>query len=532
MSPSDTRKTPGVYVTEHDAFPSSIVGVETAIPAFIGYTEKAEIDGETVYNRPVKIESLADFISIFGVGFRPVYRIEEAAVDAADSGSYDFKISDPNKPAMLRYFVLTQITSRFNLYNSMRLFYANGGESCYVVSVGDYTDGGQSLSGVSIGAEKLSAGLAVIEQQRGPTMLAIPDAVLLDNDGAGAKPWESSEYQAVTRAMLEQCGRLQDRVAILDVYGSEYADNKNLTAVIRQFGINAGDQALSYGMSYFPFLETTVGTNGDFSYMNIDQPQTKLAEILTWESRNLYGADTARSTAVQAEIEKMADTRAEPAVTRLNQNLMASLPLLADILDVMVAKNRQLPPSAAMAGVYTLVDNDRGVWNAPANVSLSSVSGLSYKLNDEQQGNLNVPLDGKAVNAIREFVGRGVVVWGARTLDGNSNDWRYIQVRRTIIYVEQSIKNALAAYAFAANDRNTWAQVTAGISVFLQGLWSRGGLMGSTASEAFTVQCGLGSTMTGQEILDGYMIVQVTLQLIRPAEFIELTFKQEMQGAS
>jgi phage tail sheath protein FI len=122
------------------------------------------------------------------------------------------------------------------------------------------------------------------------------------------------------------------------------------------------------------------------------------------------------------------------------------------------------------------------------------------------------------------------VVWGARTLDANSLDWRYIQVRRTLVYIETSIKTALNQFVFAANDGKTWVAATAMVSGFLQGLWSQGGLMGDKASDAFTVQCGLGSTMTGMDILNGYMIVQVTLQMIHPAEFIELTFKQKMEG--
>jgi phage tail sheath protein FI len=105
-------------------------------------------------------------------------------------------------------------------------------------------------------------------------------------------------------------------------------------------------------------------------------------------------------------------------------------------------------------------------------------------------------------------------------------------VRRTLIYIEQSIKNALNPFVFAANDSITWVAVVSMVSNFLQGLWQQGGLMGATASEAYTVKCGLGSTMTAQDILDGYMIVQVTLQMIRPAEFIELTFKQQMQAGS
>lgn len=527
------RKTPGVYVTELNAFPPSVVGVDTAIPAFIGYTEKAEvIVGKPEFNKPIKISSMADYMSIFGVGFKPLYDIEAAPADAAEKGTYDFKIYDSKKNET-NYYVLTQTgTSQFNLYNSMRLFYANGGGTCYVVSVGDYTNGGTAPTGVSIEQGKLEAGLAAVAEQVGPTMLVVPEAILLANNGTEDKPWESAQYQSIVQKMLEQCGSLQDRVAILDVYGSQYATKENLDAIKQRFWLDVGDKALSYGMSYFPFLETTVVPISDFNYMNISKPSETLKEVLTWENINLYGEDSSRNIAVQADIDKLALPPESIDVTTLNQNLAASLPLLTNILNVIVSKNDQLPSSGAMAGVFTYTDANKGVWNAPANIALSAVSRPSYKLTAEQQGDMNLPVNGKAIDALREFPGRGTVVWGARTLDGNSNDWRYIQVRRTLIYIEQSIKNAMDPYVFAPNDGNTWVKVTSMVSAFLQGLWSRGGLMGATASEAFTVQCGLGSTMTPQNILDGYMIVQVTVQMIRPAEFIELTFKQQMQGMS
>jgi phage tail sheath protein FI len=149
-------------------------------------------------------------------------------------------------------------------------------------------------------------------------------------------------------------------------------------------------------------------------------------------------------------------------------------------------------------------------------------------MSDAEQGGFNVPTNGEAINIIRAQPSRGNVVWGARTLDGNSLDYRYIQVRRTLIYVEQSIKLALQPYVFAANDSLTWSTVIAAVSSFLTSLWQGGGLMGAKPSDAFTVSCGLGTTMTSQNVLDGYMIVAVTLQMIHPAEFIELTFTQTM----
>lgn len=183
-----------------------------------------------------------------------------------------------------------------------------------------------------------------------------------------------------------------------------------------------------------------------------------------------------------------------------------------------------------MAGVFTSVDNSRGVWKAPANVSLNSVVAPTFNVNDSIQENLNVDaVSGKSINAIRTFTGLGVLVWGARTLDGNSQDWRYVNVRRTIIMIEQSIKLAARSYVFEPNDANTWVTVKSMIENFLFNLWKRGALAGTKPEDAYQVLIGLGSTMTANDILDGYMNVTVLLALVRPAEFIVLTFQQQQQ---
>jgi phage tail sheath protein FI len=196
---------------------------------------------------------------------------------------------------------------------------------------------------------------------------------------------------------------------------------------------------------------------------------------------------------------------------------------------VIAAKLNRLPPSAAIAGLFTSVDNARGVWKAPANVSLNAVVAPSVSISHEEQEDLNVTTGGKSINAIRAFIGAGVMVWGARTLDGNSLDWRYVNVRRTMIMIEESLRLAMAAYVFEPNTANTWVTVKGMASNFLTNIWKRGGLAGASADDAFSVQVGLGSTMTADDILEGRMNVTILLALSRPAEFIELTFQQQMQ---
>lgn len=176
-----------------------------------------------------------------------------------------------------------------------------------------------------------------------------------------------------------------------------------------------------------------------------------------------------------------------------------------------------------------MVDQTRGVWKAPANVSLNYVDRPAKDIDDDEQANLNAPMTGKAINVIRMFRGEGVKVWGARTLDGNSLDWRYINVRRTVSFLEISVKNAARAYVCEPNDANTWSNMKSMIENFLRIVWKYGGLAGNSPEEAFEVHIGLGDTMTNDDILEGILRVTVLVAITHPAEFIEITFQQQMQ---
>lgn len=529
------RRTPGVYITELEAFPRSVVGVATAVPAFIGYTEKAERSGKPIFQKAVFIQSLADYEEIFGGAYEPKYNIEEVTDDAKiAAGDYDFKVVDSTDPAapVTTYYNLVQTdASKFYLYNSLRLFYANGGGPCYIVSTGSYTEGKTPKLNAFYDSGTNTGGLNVIKDVNGPTMLLVPDALIFSET-------DKTNFTTIITEMTKQSKELQDRVAVLDVYNgytTEYTPEGGGDPIntIEQFRAGVGKDNLSYGMVYFPWLNTSVIQASEIDYTNIDEASNALLITnLKTSAKELYGKDPDRLALVEAEIDKLVMPPVAPLtpeqIIENNQTVIASVPLLQDIENVIRFKLNVLPPSGAMAGVYTDVDSNRGVWKAPANVVLGSVVSPAVFITDQEQANMNVPVNGKAVNAIRDFAGEGNVVWGARTLDGNSKDYRYINVRRTLIYIEQSVKNASKGYVFEPNDANTWVAVKAMIDGFLTNVWERGGLMGDKASDAFEVNVGLGSTMTPNDVLDGYMIVQILLQMLRPAEFIELTFKQKM----
>lgn len=200
--------------------------------------------------------------------------------------------------------------------------------------------------------------------------------------------------------------------------------------------------------------------------------------------------------------------------------------ILAEIYNLPIT----LPPSSAIAGVYARVDKDRGVWKAPANVSLNYVIKPTVKITNTIQDNLNVDtVAGKSINAIRSFTGKGTLIWGSRTLAGNDNEWRYVPVRRFFNMAEESIKKATEQFVFEPNDANTWIRVRAMIENFLILQWRAGALAGAKPEQAFYVRIGLGQTMSALDILEGRMIVEIGLAVVRPAEFIILRFSHKMQ---
>ncbi|MFZ6774426.1 phage tail sheath family protein [Undibacterium sp. SXout7W] len=222
-------------------------------------------------------------------------------------------------------------------------------------------------------------------------------------------------------------------------------------------------------------------------------------------------------------------TAAVAAVQSNNQTIYALSSTFQTVIADLGVSINLLPPSGGMAGVYARTDNTFGVYQSPANTTIINAVTPAVNITDAQQAGLNVPLNGLAVNAIRTFPNYGLLVWGARTMAGNSDDWRYINVRRTMIMLEQSIKNAMQAYVFASNDSLTWVNVNTTITNFLTQQWASGALVGAKASDAFTVAVGLGTTMTSQDILAGIMNVKIGVAVVRPAEFIVLTFQQQMQ---
>lgn len=636
-------KTPGVFVEEIPKLPPSVAQVETAIPAFIGYTEKAQdIAPDDLLKKPKKIGSLVEYEQYFGTGPSP-------KVDIVN-------INDSNN------FVSATVSNTYFLYDSMRMFYANGGGDCYIVSVGYYP--------APIADTDFTGGISALEKEDEPTILLFPDAVTLAND----------KIAAVQQAALAQCSNLQDRVGVFD---TKQDDPKGTN-----FRANIGINYLSYGAAYTPWLKVSLPktikypdvksvikrsgidttlqgltsdaavqakiTDVDRAYADRDKIIAKTiilspangnlrdkfntieAEFNTPGNNNntvlkkffqyLYdvaaqidryitaaNADELSLAALKADVQAAITSNFAPVYQKvvrledeagkklvvsytpinvatvftqaqwagvvgavsppdfivgtndenrrisivnnlklhfdnivrsysnlisgaassyaktLDESLALSFPVYKSILSGVSNSMTSMPPSGSVAGVYALVDRTRGVWKAPANVSLSNVVSPDVTFTKSELDGLNVDaVAGKSVNAIRSFAGKGTLIYGARTLAGNDNEWRYISVRRFFNMVEESTKKSTEPFVFEPNDANTWVKVQGMIENFLTTLWRQGALQGAKPEHAFYVAVGLGKTMTALDILEGRMIVEIGMAVVRPAEFIVLRFSHKM----
>jgi len=465
----EKNRFPGVYVEEINVNPKTVAQVETGIPAFIGYTQIARknTDNDLILN-PIKITSFSDYEDLFGYENPP-----SIIVSVSNNTAKGFRLESFDVPD-------------FNslMYYSVKMFFDNGGGSCYIISAGTLQkkpliNPTIKLSNLKISSSALNSALKIASNIDEPALLVVPDAVSLS----------STNYQILVRQVLNQCISLEDRFAIFDLFqGNMEPDNISLELNREYFGING----LKYGAVYYPFLKTnyTYAFNSDSSNVIINYSGKQYTfGNLKLENQALYDF-------VKNQIKE--------------QTVV-------------------MPPSGAVAGIYAKNDRDRGVWKSPANIRIQNILGPLFKINTEQQNNLSIDSkEGISINPIINFAGKGTVIWGARTMAGNDNEWRYISVQRFTNMVLESVKKSTEWVMFEPNDVNTWTKVRQMIENYLTTKWREGALQGATPTQAFYVHCGLGQTMTNQDILDGKIIVEIGLAEVRPAEFIVLRFSHKV----
>jgi len=569
-------KTPGVYVEEKEKFPPSVAQVETAIPAFIGYTEVGE------QHKPTRISSMLEYETLFGKANPEAFAV--AFKDGVATATQT-KVSD------------------FKMYYALQMYFANGGGPCYIVSVGDYNDA--VTVGNSTTEGTLLYGLELLKKEDEPTLIVFPDLLGLVPTAADIAAAEAAvdvaedheniatvaKAAAISVAEAAEGGTVAEAVdaAVAKVDDYPVTDVNNLAQVAANKAAQAVADAVEIAAAA---SNATVGSvknaaqaaAGVFDAVfntatdNAEASASYALDLVEIDAADITEAYSVYNSALnQAELMKdrfvIMDVLGNEEIFR-NEVIAAGLkygaayhPKLKTVLsydfdetNVLVtgtfgiltlaglksissdfhnqakkaikSKKVILAPSSAMAGVYAKVDSTSGVWKSPANLGLNFVEAPTVKISDRQQDALNVdPTSGKSINAIRAFVGKGNLVWGARTLDGNSNEWKYISVRRFFNMVEESVKKATERFVFEPNTANTWIRVQTMIENFLNQQWQDGALAGSRPEEAYYVSVGLNKTMSAQDILEGRMNIEIGMAAVRPAEFIVLRFSHKLQEA-
>lgn len=449
--------TPGVYVEEVSTLPFSIHPLSTSKPVFIGYTEKGP-------KKLTQIFSLIDFERVFG----------------GPKSDLPCFVVDGNLVTTLNNELISE-SPRFHLYYSLQLYFSNGGGPCYILPAGRFRKPYKS--------QKFKKAVRRLENQKGPSII-----VMTDLQGFN----DPHEYYSIYEEALDVCQKTGNCFTIIDTKLSTSNPNDHQTN-IWELRSHLGGPNVRFGAAYYPplvthlkhkYSEDQVSVIHNGQKMVLRYSDQTILDDPEKEAESFYHNDGDRKSNYHAIV-----------------NQIDSVKLV-------------LPPSGAVAGVYSYIDMNRGVWKAPAGVELNDTDRPLLNISSFEQELMNVSSDGKSVNAIRKFSGRGTQIWGTRTLAGNDNEWRYISVQRLCSMIVASVDSAAQRFVFEPNDANTWRSAEAMVENFLFNLWREGAFQGSKPEHAFFVKVGLGKTMAQSDIDEGKMIIEMGVAPTRPAEFI------------
>ena len=220
--------TPGVFIEEKSSFGNSIVSVPTSVPAFVGYTKKAMRGTKSLLNIPTKINSIGQYVELFG---------------GAPSTKFEITFNSEGSPL---YSLSLIKSSRFLMYDSIRLYFSNGGSDCYIVSVGSYDS---SITQNTLIGSDTGGGITSLEKYLEPTLLVVPDSILLPQN----------RCMTVQKEMLSHCGgKMKNRFAILDVYGGDTARTFDNNDLVTKFRDGIGTNNLAWGAAYYPYLNLSL----------------------------------------------------------------------------------------------------------------------------------------------------------------------------------------------------------------------------------------------------------------------------------
>ncbi len=484
---------PGVYVEEYNSSSNFVDGVGTSTAGFVGFAEM----GPTI-GAPLLVKGFNEFTRLFG-GF----------LSETTHGEY-------------RY-----------LSNCVEQFFVNGGTCCYVSRVipegakaARGTFGKLSFQAVNEGRWGNDLKITIdIKQEELDIQLKYKENVeqYIGVNLSPASPKflvRQMEKSKLIKIELEEI--LAEGDSLKAIIGIEETED-NKIAIIMEGGTDGElnkvtaktfigkDDGEGKRTGIQSFLENiTVNT---MAVPGITMPEVQLALVSHCEKlKNRFAVlDMPRDMKDTNELIRFRET--------IDSTYAAMYHPWIQTYDRSIHKPTYIPPSGAILGIYAKTDNQRGVHKAPANETIAC-TGLAINFGQEEQNSLNP----KGINLIRAFPGQGIRVWGARTASSDAT-FKYVNVRRLFIFVEESIKANTSWVVFEPNDATLWSRVSLTISGFLNTLWRNGMLMGSASSEAFFVDIGP-STMTKDDIMNGRLICNIGIAPSRPAEFVIFRVQQ------
>ena len=506
-----TYLSPGVYVEEVPAATRPISGVGTAIAAFVGFAEQGPI------NEPTLVTNWTQFTSAFG-----------------------------------------EITEGFAMAKAVYGYFNNGGGRAYIVRL-PYggsdgtsapmaqltTKGDNSVPAFNVTAINASATDLSVQVAPATGDGATPDTfdVTILQGGTAAETYPGVSTAKGRNNVLTQVNqrskfvRLEALDAPADAISAGLSDAtltlaspKNLPAAQVNPAIVIGDVAQRSGFGGLEMFEeitmvlapdvVTAQVAGLIDFDGVKAIQTAMISHCELMGNRMAILDTPAGLNAQ----QVSDWRVNQAGFD-SKFAVAYWPWL-QIFDPSVGHNVAFPPSGYMAGIWSRNDDTRGVFKAPANEVVQGAVGLEYNVTRGEMDMLNP----EGVNSIKAFPGRGIRVWGGRTLSSDA-EWRYINVRRYFNYLEESILQGTQWCVFEPNDDRLWGRIRRTISAFLVNEWRSGALFGSSPAEAFFVKCD-GENNTAESIDLGMVVTEIGVAPVKPAEFVIFRLSQFSGGTS
>jgi hypothetical protein len=540
---------PGVYVEEVDRGPKPIEGVGTAMPVFVGFSEKAQltetVDGEVVVTdvlgKPQLVTNWTQYVERFGNFIEGAF-----------------------------------------LPHSVYGYFLNGGGRCYVLSVKTIPKAQAALLG-SDGKPQLIVrskqagfgGMKLRVKIEAPEALPAPAAKKedkKDEKAEGAKPepsssngagqgfnviverqgttgaWQTKEVlRDVTLTEVESAEGKEVKVAFKNNRGSQLVDLlvPDAKASLAKLWPKSQEQTLNIETNlltpatYSDFQGDVIERTGVEGLEALDDvTMVSVPDLMTPMPGQKLDLETVKAvqTLIIGHCERMADRvailDAPPDMNpqqinnwRMNtagyDSSYATLyyPWIK-VMDPVTNASKLVPPSGYMAGIWARSDNTRGVHKAPANEVVRGATGLAYNVTKGEHDVLNP----NGVNVIRAFPGMGIRVWGARTLSSNPS-WRYLNVRRLFNYVEKSIERGTQWIVFEPNEPSLWGRIVRDVSSFLTTVWAQGALFGTTPDQAFYVKCDSELNPAATRDL-GQLFIEIGMSPVKPAEFVIFRISQ------